>query len=81
MDLEQVEVVSAPAPRVRKSSFDVATITAILVTGVLATIAFIPSATLPFMYTKVSVLALGVLVTLVTYILARLTRGNAIVPP
>lgn len=81
METEQVEVVSTPAPRVRKSSFDVATITAILVTGVLATIAFIPSATLPFLYTKVSVVALGVLVTLVLYILARLTRGNAIVPP
>lgn len=81
MDIEQVEVVSAPAPRVRKSSFDVATITAVLVTGVLAIVAFIPSAILPFMYTKVSILALGVLITLVLFILARLTRGNAIVPP
>lgn len=44
-------------------------------------IAFIPSQTIPFIYTKISILAIGGLVALVFFILARLRRGNVIVPP
>lgn len=44
-------------------------------------IAFIPSQTIPFIYTKISILAIGGLVALVFSILARLRRGNVIVPP
>ncbi|MDB5264787.1 MAG: Tfp pilus assembly protein PilF [Parcubacteria group bacterium] len=69
------------APRNRRLSFDLGTIWALLATAVLASVAFIPTATIPFLYTKVSVLAIGGLITLALYILARLTRGNVIVPP
>lgn len=81
MQQDNQTVVSAPAPRSRRFSFDTAAVGAVLVTSVLAAIAFIPVATIPFIFTKVSILAIGVLVTLACYILARLTRGNAIVPP
>jgi tetratricopeptide (TPR) repeat protein len=54
---------------------------ALALTGAVAALAFIPSATIPFIYSKVSILALGGLIALVLYILARLTRGNIIVPP
>lgn len=67
--------------RRRRLSFDVATNWAVVLTFALSVIAFIPVNTIPFLYTKVTVLALGALVTLVLFILARLTRGNAIIPP
>lgn len=65
----------------RRFSFDTAAIWTLAVSGLLATIAFIPSATIPFLYTKVSVLALGGLGALMLFILARLTRGNVVIPP
>lgn len=69
------------AGHTKRLSFDVATNWAVVLTFALSVIAFIPSATIPFLYTKVTILALGALVTLVLFILARLTRGNAIIPP
>lgn len=73
---------SGPKPlRAKRISFDTATNWAVIITFALAVIAFIPSATLPFLYTKVTVVALGALVTVVLFILARLTRGNIILPP
>lgn len=77
----QPTVAAAPVLRKRRFSFDVAAIGAVLATTMLAAIAFIPVASVPFIFTKVSILAIGALVTLALYILARLTRGNAIVPP
>jgi cytochrome c-type biogenesis protein CcmH/NrfG len=65
----------------RRFSFDSASIWAYALTIALAAVAFIPSATVPFLYTKVTILAIGGLIALVLYILARLTRGNVIVPP
>lgn len=73
--------VSATAPNPRRFSFDTAAIWALIASGALAMIAFIPSQTIPFIYTKISVLAIGGLVALVFFILARLRRGNVIVPP
>ncbi len=70
-----------PVAKSKLFSFDGAATWAILITGILAIVAFIPIAVVPFLYTKVSILALGALVTLALYILARLTRGNVIVPP
>lgn len=67
--------------RRKRLSFDIATNWAVVLTFALSVIAFIPVNTIPFLYTKVTVLALGALVTLVLFILARLTRGNAIIPP
>jgi tetratricopeptide (TPR) repeat protein len=53
----------------------------LIASGGLATIAFIPSQTIPFIYTKISILAIGGLIALVFFILARLRRGNIILPP
>lgn len=78
--MQDTNSVSA-APHPRRLSFDTLAIWALTLTAAVAAIAFVPVATIPFLYTKVSILALGGLVALVLYILARLTRGNIIVPP
>ena len=73
--------VSATVSNPRRFSFDTAAIWALIVAGALSTIAFIPAQTIPFIYTKISILAIGLLIALVFFILARLRRGNVIVPP
>ena len=65
----------------QRFSFDGTSIWVLTIGVALAAIAFIPSTTIPFLYTKISVLAIGALIALAFYILARLTRGNVIVPP
>lgn len=77
MDIQTVPSASHP----RRVTFDTLAVWALAVTAAISVLAFIPSATIPFVYSKVSILALGGLVALVLYILARLTRGNIIVPP
>lgn len=67
--------------RAKRLSFDIASNWAVVITIGLGLLAFIPSPTIPFLYTKVTIIALGALVTLALFILARLTRGNIIVPP
>ncbi len=64
----------------QKLSFDTIAAWALGITLVAAAVAFIPSASIPFLYTKVSLLAVGAIITLALYILARLTRGNIIIP-
>ncbi len=65
----------------RRFSFDTAAMWALSVTTALGAIVLIPSASIPFIYTKTALFAFGIILTLVLYILARLTRGNVIVPP
>ncbi len=65
----------------RRFSFDTASIWVIVISIALAVVAFIPSTTISFLYTKIAILAIGGLIALAFYILARLTRGNIIVPP
>ncbi|HEY0010699.1 MAG TPA: tetratricopeptide repeat protein [Candidatus Paceibacterota bacterium] len=72
---------ASTAPHPRRTSFDALALWALTITASLAAVVFIPSAGIPFIYSKVSVLALGGLVALAFYVLARLTRGNIIVPP
>jgi tetratricopeptide (TPR) repeat protein len=79
--MSDTETVSAAAPNPRRFSFDTAAIWALIAAGALGTVAFIPSQTIPFIYTKISIFAIGGLVALVLFILARLRRGNVIVPP
>lgn len=64
----------------KRVSFDTAAVWALGLTFLFAVIAFIPSATIPFLYTKTSLLVVGAIVTLGLFILARLTRGNIVVP-
>jgi tetratricopeptide (TPR) repeat protein len=64
----------------RTFTFDTGAAWALGITLALAAIAFIPSTSIPFLYTKASLLAVGAIVTLALFILARLTRGNIIIP-
>lgn len=70
---------STTAPRRR--SLETFSIWALLITIIVALFIFIPSASIPFATTKTFVLAAGALITLALYILARLSRGNVILPP
>jgi cytochrome c-type biogenesis protein CcmH/NrfG len=79
--MNDIHSASPRARTVRRFSFDNASIWVLTITIALAAVAFIPSATVPFLYTKISILAIGGLIALALYILARLTRGNIIVPP
>jgi tetratricopeptide (TPR) repeat protein len=54
---------------------------ALLATVIASLFIVIPSATIPFVATKTFLLAAGALITLALFILARLSRGNAIFPP
>lgn len=81
MDYQQQPAVSVRAPRSKRFSFDSLTIWVVVATLVLGAVLFIPVVSIPFLGTKVSLLAIGALLALACYILARLTRGNAIVPP
>ncbi len=65
----------------RHWSFESASFWSLITTIVLAVIVFIPLSAVPFLYTKVSLLAFGVIVTFIFYVLARLTRGNIVTPP
>lgn len=76
-DTSSVSVASHP----RRLSFDTLAIWALTSSVALAVLAFIPSDTIPFIYSKVTIVALGGLIALALYILARLTRGNIVVPP
>ena len=67
-----------PAPR---RSIETISVWAFLATLVGAIFIFIPSTAVPFTTTKTFLLAAGALITLALYILARLGRGNIILPP
>lgn len=70
------------APRqANRRSFETISIVALLATIVIAVFFFIPSSAVPTPITKAFVLAIGMLVTLAAYVLARLGRGNVILPP
>lgn len=68
----------------RRFTFDGATTWALVLTLAAAAVAFMPTTVapfIPFLYTKVSILAIGGLIALVLFVLARLTRGNIVMPP
>ncbi len=71
--------VTAVTPRRR--SLETISVLALFATLAVSLFAFIPSTTVPLAATKTFVLAAGVLITLALYILARLARGNVILPP
>lgn len=80
MDTQQ-SATGVRASRARRFSFDSLAILTVVATLVLGAVLFIPGVNIPFLGTKVSLVAIGALLALAFYILARLTRGNAIVPP
>ena len=65
----------------RRHSLENVSIWALLITLIVSIFAFIPSVAVSSVATKAFLLAAGALVTLVLYILARLSRGNIILPP
>lgn len=65
----------------RRRSIETISVWALFTTLAAAIFMFVPLATIPFLTTKVFLLAAGTLVTLAIYILARLSRGNVILPP
>lgn len=69
------------SPRKNGFSFDSSAAWLAALTVPVAGIFFLPLASVPILSTKTSLLALGVIVTFVAYIVARLVRGNIIVPP
>lgn len=65
----------------KRFSFDTAAAWVLTLGSVLGILAFWPTLGLSLTPTKVSLVALLLLLALILYILARLTRGNVIVPP
>lgn len=72
---------AATATLPKRFSFERASVWVLAISGLLAAVAFVPVAAIPFLYTKVSLLAIGGLLALMFFILARLTRGTVVVPP
>ena len=64
-----------------RQSLDTISAWALIATLVVALFIFVPSVEVPFTATKTFLLAVGALITLALYILARLGRGNVIFPP
>ncbi|MBP6860417.1 MAG: tetratricopeptide repeat protein [Candidatus Pacebacteria bacterium] len=68
-------------PQRKGFSFDGAAVLVLALTVAITGLIAIPYATVPFLATKVSVLAAGAILALALFILARLIRGNIILPP
>lgn len=69
------------SPSPRRVSLEWASVWALAATIIIATVVVIPTVSFPFVPTKAFALAAGILVTLAVWILARLSRGNIILPP
>jgi tetratricopeptide (TPR) repeat protein len=69
------------SPTTRRVSLEWASVWVLAATIIIATIITIPIVAFPSVPTKAFVLAVGILVTLAVWILARLSRGNIIFPP
>ena len=65
----------------RRRSLETASTWALIITLIASVLIVIPAAAVPLAPTKAFVLAAGALITLALYILARLARGNVILPP
>ena len=71
----------SPVAASRRLSLEQGTVWALAATLVLSFLIVIPASSFPLSPTKSFVLAAGALATLAVYILARLSRGNFILPP
>lgn len=70
---------SASSPT--RTSLELWAVRSLIVSLVLATVLVTPGIAVPLVTTKTFVLALGAIVTMGLYIVARLSRGNVVVPP
>ena len=65
----------------KRFSFDEAAVWILSLSIPVTTLFLIPTAGVPVLSTKTSLLALGVVLTFIAYVVARLVRGNIVVPP
>lgn len=65
----------------RRFSFDTAAVWILGLTAFLGTVLFIPNESVSFYATKVAVLSVGALITLIAFVVARLVRGSLVIPP
>ncbi len=72
---------ASPVLSPRRSSLETWSVRALVITLIAAAIVVIPTASFPFAATKSLMLAAGVIITLALFILARLSRGNVVLPP
>lgn len=68
-------------PSMKRFSFDTASVWIIALVAFLSAVVIIPGNSVSLFGTKVSILATGALVALITFIIARLVRGNVVFPP
>lgn len=66
---------------VRRFSFDTAAVWIFGLTAFLGAVLFIPNDSVSFYATKVVILSVGALATLIAFVVARLVRGSLVVPP
>lgn len=71
----------AKTAHAKRFSFDLASGIALVAAFAVGALLIVPLPTVPFLFSKVTVFALGSLLALALFILARLTRGNLVVPP
>lgn len=69
------------ASSVRRFSFDTAAVWILAAVGLLSAVVLIPGSPVSQAGTKASLLALGALIALIAFIVARLVRGNIVFPP
>lgn len=81
VSFDSVHHAQVPAASVSRRSLEAVSVLALFVTLVAAVVIFTPGISVPMVTTKTYVLAAGALITLALYILARLSRGNVILPP
>lgn len=62
-------------------SFERASVWALIATVIVSAVILIPSASVPFLPTKTFLLAIGTIIAFGCFIVARLTKGNVILPP
>lgn len=78
---QQSQSTDASISNAPRRSFETVSIVALIATLVVAVFIFIPFSSVSLITTKTFLLAAGALITLALYILARLSRGNIILPP
>lgn len=65
----------------RRFSFDTASAWILALTGLVAIVGFIPASSVSLLGTKTTALFIGVLLTFIAFVVARLMRGSIVVPP
>lgn len=65
----------------RRFSFDAASVWILVATALVSLVGFIPGSPVSLLGTKASLLFIGVLLTFIVFVIARLVKGSIVVPP